>query len=99
MHADSPRALWVGLLLAMTLLSTGCASLTPPPGRGMNLRYTLGEAAAPASAEGPVVEAPPALAPTPESETPERLHRRRVSRAEVTATGPDSAEREARQRA
>ncbi|HZI09833.1 MAG TPA: DUF2380 domain-containing protein, partial [Myxococcus sp.] len=90
------RLLWVGLL-APALLSTGCLSLTPPPGRGMNLRYTPREAAAPALAEGPGVEAPRALAPTPESGAPERLHRRRTSREEVTAVGPDSAEKAARQ--
>ncbi|WPB75914.1 DUF2380 domain-containing protein [Archangium violaceum] len=33
--------LWIGLL------STSCASLTPPPGREMSLRYTHGETAAP----------------------------------------------------
>nr|AYM53826.1 hypothetical protein [Archangium sp.] len=37
MHADSPRARWTGLLLAMALLSVGCAPLTPPPGRGMDI--------------------------------------------------------------
>jgi hypothetical protein len=26
---------WAGLLLALSLLSTGCASLTPPPGGGL----------------------------------------------------------------
>jgi hypothetical protein len=36
------------LLLAMALLSTGCASLPPPPGPGMNLRYTQHEATTPA---------------------------------------------------
>ena len=48
MRMDSLRALWVGLL-AMALLSTGCASLTPPPGRGMYLRYAPREPVAPAS--------------------------------------------------
>src|SRR3954470_22369089 len=68
MRANSPRARWAGLLLAMALLSTGCMSLTPPPGRGMYLRYTPREAAAPASSEGPGVEAPRALASLPEPE-------------------------------
>jgi hypothetical protein len=51
MRADSSRATWAGLLLALALLSTGCVSLTPPPGQRMNLRYTARGAAA--SAEGP----------------------------------------------
>lgn len=38
--ATSPWARWSGPLLAMALLSTGCVSLTPPPDRGMSLRYT-----------------------------------------------------------
>ncbi|KFA87598.1 hypothetical protein Q664_47180 [Archangium violaceum Cb vi76] len=37
----------LALLLVLALLSTGCASLTPLPGRGMNLRYTHGDADAP----------------------------------------------------
>ncbi|MCY1073573.1 DUF2380 domain-containing protein [Archangium lansingense] len=86
MRADLPWR-WVGLLLALALLSTGCASLTPPPGMGPGLRYTPG------------AESRRLLVSTPESEAPERLHRRRASRAEVTAAGPDSAEWEARQRA
>ena len=97
MRADTPRALWAGILLALALLSTGCMSLTPPPGQGMNLRYTPREAAAPVSAEWPGVEAPRALAATTESDAPERLHRRRASREEVSAMGPDSTERDARQ--
>ncbi|PTL79564.1 DUF2380 domain-containing protein [Vitiosangium sp. GDMCC 1.1324] len=93
------RARWVGLVLTLALLSTGCASLTPPSGRGTSLRYTPREATGPASAQGPGVESPLLLVSTPDAETPERLRRRRASRAEVTAAGPDSAEREARQSA
>ncbi|WP_332468406.1 DUF2380 domain-containing protein [Cystobacter fuscus] len=63
----------------------------------MNLRYTPREAAASSLAEGPGVEVPHALAATTESDAPERLHRRRASRDEVTAMGPNSAERDARQ--
>src|SRR6218665_1066820 len=99
MRADLSRARWEGLLLALALLSTGCVSLTPPPGRGTSLRYTPSEATRPASAQRKGVESPRLLVATPETETPERLHRRRVSRGEVTAAGPDSAEREARQKA
>ncbi len=36
----------------MSLLSTGCGSLTPPPGLGTSLRYAPREAAVPALAEG-----------------------------------------------
>ncbi|MGZ3458305.1 MAG: DUF2380 domain-containing protein [Archangium sp.] len=99
MLADLPRARWTGLLLALALLSTGCTSLTPPPGMRTGLRYTPGEATGPASAQGPGVESRRLLVSTPESEAPERLHRRRASRVEVTAVGPDSAEREVRQEA
>ncbi|HEX8819826.1 MAG TPA: DUF2380 domain-containing protein, partial [Archangium sp.] len=51
MRTDSPRALWMWLLLTMALLSTGCVSVTLPPNRGMNLRYTQHEAAAPSLAD------------------------------------------------
>src|SRR5687768_2568020 len=59
MRSDSPRARWAGLLLAMALLSTGCVSLTPPPGRGMNLRYMPRETAARPSVAGAVGGAVP----------------------------------------
>jgi hypothetical protein len=54
MRAEPLRAQRAGLLLAMALLSAGCAPLTPPTGRGMNLRYAPREAAGPGSgsAEG-----------------------------------------------
>jgi len=39
--------------LALTLLCTGCASLTPPPGRRTDLRYMSDGPAAPARAERP----------------------------------------------
>jgi predicted lipoprotein DUF2380 len=103
MRDDSHRSLWTGLLLALALLSTGCASLTPPPGERMILRHTPREATGPASAQGLGIEVPRAPVsppPSPSAPTaPERLHRRRASRVEVTAEGLDSAEREARQRA
>ncbi|HEX8434468.1 DUF2380 domain-containing protein [Archangium sp.] len=76
----------------MSLLFTGCASLTPPPGMGMNLRYMPRKAAAPASAEGSSVELPHGLASppplVPEIKAPERLPHRRVSREAVTAADP-----------
>ena len=91
MRADSYWAWWVGLLLALALLTTGCASLTPLPGQEMNLSYTSREAAEPALAEGPSVDPPHALASPPpslpESEAPERPHRRRGSREAVTEAG------------
>jgi hypothetical protein len=40
MHADSLQARWAGLVLVLALLSMGCVSLPPPPGQGMNLRYS-----------------------------------------------------------
>ena len=99
MRADSLRALWAGLLLALALLSTGCVSLRPPPGREMRLRYTARESVPPVSTAGPSVEVPGARPSPPEPEAPQRLHRRRASREAVMAAGPDSAERAARQSA
>ena len=78
----------MGVLLTLALLSNACASLTPPPGRGMNLRYTHGEDATPAWAGGP--DEPP----TPEG--PRRLHRRQGARESVTAVGPGDADTTAR---
>ncbi|WNG58779.1 DUF2380 domain-containing protein [Archangium gephyra] len=98
MRADSLRAVWAGLLLALSLLSTGCASLMPPPGQGTSWRYAPREATGPASTQGLGVESPHLLVSTSEAEAPERLHRRRASNV-VTAVSPVSAEREARQRA
>jgi hypothetical protein len=82
---------WVVLLLALALLATGCASLKPPPGPGMDLRDTPHEATGPVLAEGPSEESALALSSPPEREAPERLHRRRASREAVTAAGPGSA--------
>jgi hypothetical protein len=72
--SNSPRIPQASLLLALALLSTGCVSLTPPPGRGMSLRYTPREPVAPVSAR-PGIEAPGALPSPPEPETPQRLER------------------------
>ncbi|QRN93815.1 DUF2380 domain-containing protein [Archangium violaceum] len=57
MRTDSSRARWAGLLLAMVLLSTGCTSLTPPPGQRVNLRYMPREIAEPTLAKRPTVMA------------------------------------------
>ncbi len=86
---------WVLLLW----LFTGCASLTPPPGEGMNLRYTPREAVGPVLPGEPSGESPLALASPPEPEAPERLHRRRGTREAVTVAGPDGAAGTARQSA
>jgi predicted lipoprotein DUF2380 len=80
-----------GLLLVLALLSTGCVSLTPPPGQGMNLRYTPREAAGPALAQGPSV--------SPEFEAPEGLPRRRASRESLTVAGGDRESEAARRNA
>ncbi|WNG22058.1 DUF2380 domain-containing protein [Cystobacter fuscus] len=40
-------ARWVGLLLTLALLSTGCGSLSASSGMGMSFRYTPGEATGP----------------------------------------------------
>jgi hypothetical protein len=100
MRADPP-ALWAGVLLALALLSTGCASLTPPPGQGTGLHYAPREAVGPPSVQeqdGASARASGSPPSSPSVSTaPERLHRRRAPRQEVTVVGPDSAEGEARQ--
>lgn len=82
---------WRGLLLACTVLTTGCASMTPPPGKGMNPSDTPPGVAAPGFAKGPGDERPRTLASSPpswtEGEGPQRLYRRRGSRATVTQAG------------
>jgi hypothetical protein len=93
------RTRQASLLLALALLSTGCMSLPPPPGQGMSLRYTPREPVPRVSAAGPSVEAPDTHAFPLGPETPQRLHRRRASPEDVTVVGPDSAERDSRQRA
>jgi hypothetical protein len=40
LRADALRPRWAVLLLAVALLMSGCASVAPPPSRGVNLRYT-----------------------------------------------------------
>ncbi|ATB39733.1 hypothetical protein CYFUS_005181 [Cystobacter fuscus] len=85
-----------GLLLVLALLSNACASLRPPPGRGMRLHYTPHEATGSAAVAGPSEESrlarssPPPSPPGPEA--PERLHRRRDSREAVIAAGPGRVE-------
>jgi len=64
------------LLLACSLLTAGCASVTPPLGRGMNPSSTPPEADA------------PALAQRPSDEGLQRLYRRRGSHATVMQAGP-----------
>ncbi|HEX5747077.1 MAG TPA: hypothetical protein VFZ09_12610 [Archangium sp.] len=93
MRAESPGLRWTGLLLALSLLSNACASLTSPPGRWTHLRYTPHEAAAPAWAGDPGEES------APEPEGPQRLHRRQDVREAVTAVGPGGTEETAQQSA
>ncbi|MCY1073788.1 DUF2380 domain-containing protein [Archangium lansingense] len=96
LRADSLRAPWVGLLLALALLAGGCAPLKPPPGREMDLRYTPHEATGPGLVAWPGDESPLALASPPPSRpepaAAERLHRRWDSREAVTAAGPGRVE-------
>ncbi|WPB80264.1 DUF2380 domain-containing protein [Archangium violaceum] len=80
-----------GLLLVLALLSNACVSLTPPPGPGRSLRYTLQGTTGPIVAGGTGEESPLVLdsqpPSPPASEAPERLHRRRGSREAVTGAG------------
>ncbi|MFY0571627.1 DUF2380 domain-containing protein [Archangium lansingense] len=103
MRADSLRSRWAGLMLVLALLGAGCASVTPPHARSMDLRYAPREATGPVLAAGPGDEPPSAL-PFPQhspSETAasERIHRRRGSREAVTAAGPAGMEGNARRSA
>jgi len=93
MRADALLSRWRGLLLACALLTTGCASMTPPPGRAMKPRYTPPVAVAPVIAEGlsderarDLASSSPSLS---ENAGPQRLHRRRDSRATATRVSPE----------
>ena len=82
------------LLLCVALLATGCASLTPAPGRGRSLSYTPRGATGPALAPSPSEEHPRTSAALPPSAAgpavPERLSRRRGSREVATGASPGS---------
>ncbi|MFE8596145.1 DUF2380 domain-containing protein [Archangium violaceum] len=69
-----PRPRWAVLLLALALQSTGCASWTPPPGRGTNLRYS------PRETETPSLVLEPG--------TSQRPYRRQGAREAVTTLEP-----------
>jgi hypothetical protein len=83
MRADSPEAKGTGLVLVLALLSNTCASLTPPPGQGMNLRHAPGEATG---------LAPLTFAFPPAPEGPERLLRRQGTREALTTVDPGGDE-------
>ena len=82
------------LLLAVALLATGCASLTPPPDWDTSLSYTTRGATRPELAPSPNEERPRPSATLPPSvagpEAPERLSRRRRSREVATGASPGS---------
>ncbi|MFY0578241.1 hypothetical protein ACN28S_31525 [Cystobacter fuscus] len=65
----------------------------------MNLLYSAREPAPPVSSTGPGVEALGTRPAPPEPEAPQRLHRSPTSREETTTVGPDSLEKDVRQRA
>ena len=93
MRADRLLHGWRGLLLACAVLTSGCASLPPQPGRGAHLRYTPPVATTPGVSEPPHALASSRPSP-PEPEEPQRLHRRRGARNTVTRAGPGRAEGE-----
>ena len=66
-----PRPRWAVLLLALALLPTGCASWTPSPDRGTNLRYS------PRETETPSLVLEPG--------TPQRQYRRQGAHEAVAA--------------
>ncbi|MFE8605333.1 DUF2380 domain-containing protein [Archangium violaceum] len=76
----------MGVLLWIGLLSTGCASLTSPPGREMSLRYTHGETAAPVWAGSSGEES------VPESEWTRTQHRHQGTREAMTTVDSGGAE-------
>jgi hypothetical protein len=75
------------LLLALVLVTTGCASVPQAPGRGGSLSYAPRGTASPAWEEAPNDEPPRAL-----SGSKQRLLRRQQTRDEVTAVGDVSRE-------
>lgn len=77
MPADALLSRWMSLLLASILLTTGCASLTPPP-------------VADVPDDRPLTLASPRPS-VPEE--PQRLSRRRGSREAVTRVGPGNVAR------
>ncbi|HEX8537078.1 MAG TPA: DUF2380 domain-containing protein, partial [Cystobacter sp.] len=79
-------------MLALALLSNACASLRPPPGRGMSLHYTPREATGTVVAGGSGEASPLARASSPEPDSAKQLHRRRDSREAVMAAGPGRVE-------
>ncbi|WP_239576504.1 TIGR02269 family lipoprotein [Archangium primigenium] len=76
---------WSGLLLTLVLLSTGCASLTPPPGPGTSLRYTPRETTERASTRRHGVEPSRPRGSTSAPEEPERIHRHRTAQEALAA--------------
>ena len=82
MRADSPRAPRAGLLLALSLLSSGCASRMPPPGWEMTPRDSPREAAG--AEESPLTLASWPPAPPDAMAGPLR---RRSTQAAVTSEG------------
>ncbi|MCY1075409.1 hypothetical protein [Archangium lansingense] len=80
-----PRPRWAVLLLAMALLSTGCASMTPPPGQGTRLRYSPREAETPHC-----MASPSSLVPKPEM--PQWPHHRQGVHEEVGPGRGDAVE-------
>ena len=82
---DLPRAPWQGVVLALALLATGCASLPLSSGRGMDPRHPPREAATSLKLDGPS-EAARVLHPP--SESSPWQHRRRGSLETVKVAGP-----------
>ncbi|WP_043403988.1 DUF2380 domain-containing protein [Archangium violaceum] len=76
----------LAVLLALALLSNGCAPLTPPPGQGTHLRYAPREGATHGWVGGP--DEPSA----PESERPQRLHLRQGPRETGPVVDPGGVE-------
>ncbi|RKH43474.1 Tox-REase-5 domain-containing protein [Corallococcus sicarius] len=79
------------LLLSLAVLTTGCASVTPAPRRGVSLSYTQRPAPAPEWAEPQRDDSPPVRTSAPPSlaqrEMPGRLVRHRSFRSDSAGDG------------
>ncbi|MET0403981.1 MAG: DUF2380 domain-containing protein [Cystobacter sp.] len=85
--------------LTLVLLSTGCATLTPPPGQVLGLSHSPREVIASIPTQEPGADLPRIHVSLPGSKEPEPRYQAWTAPVEVRAEGSDTTEREARRRA